>query len=106
MSEGTSRTIAGKHIVSTSSGRGTHIEKSVPIDDLWGISNCSRLVGTADIGFRPFHQVFCAPTIDIAVSCTNIKIVVAPVLHHVGVAQTAVLQARKNHWIGPSLSTD
>ena len=89
--ERTCRAVACEHIVPASSGRGTHIKESVPVNNLWSICDGRRLVGAADVCLRPFHQVFSAPAIDISVASADIKIVVTPVLHHVGVAQAAVL---------------
>jgi hypothetical protein len=50
VNKGTCRTFAGKYVMPSAPWRGTHIECTVPINDLWGIGNGSSLIGTAHKG--------------------------------------------------------
>ena len=101
--EGSGGTVAREQVVSAASGRGAHVEASVPVDDFGRIGHGCRLVGRADVVLGPLHEVLRAPAIDVAVAGADVEIVVASVLHDVGVAQATVLQSGQNHRVGPAL---
>ena len=63
-----------------------------------------RLVGAADVGLGPLHEVLRPPAVDVAVAGTDVEVEVAAVLHDVGVAQAAATQSGQNHRVGPALS--